>query len=728
MDDPFAPLEPSASAHERPAVAEAVCVAPVPAGAPPAPPAIRGGRLPSASWVYRAHDGAVLGFQHRFDSDGRGKAFMPQTLWRAPDGALEWRLKKWPAPAPLYGLETLSADHVAEVVIVEGEKSADAVRRMDGARLVVTSPGGANAAHTADWSPLRGRDVTIWPDADAAGARYASEVAQRVTDAGARSVRVAAAPAGATEGWDGADAEAEGWDAARVAELLASAIEWRPPATAAATSRPPKKKAGEGGQGATERGPSIQKTMIRVARACRFWRDSDGVAYAFLPVGDHEECWRLRSDPFKRWLTSRTFDASGDTPSGNALEDVLRLLEAQAYEGAPLMEPWLRVGGRDGKIYLDLADEAWRVVEIDRDGWRLYAGVGGLPFVRRQSMRALPSPEAGYEIDELKAFVNVAHDDDFTMLCGWLLAALRPRGPYPILVLNGEQGSGKSSCSRYLRSLVDPSKAPIRAAPKDLRDLQVGADNSHVLAFDNLSSVPVWLADGFCRISTGGGFASRALYADREEMVFDATRPLLLNGIPSLVDRADVADRAITIRLREIAESERRSEEDMERQWLVMQPRILGALLDGVSAALRYLPEVQLPAMPRMADLARWVTAAEPGLGLEPGSFVAVYTANRADASRATFDADPVAVAVASLMKFKPNGWDGTPTELLAALNGHAAEDVKKLKLWPKTAQNLSNRLDRAAPVLRVRGFHVQRSKSGSRNIAILPLGGGEQS
>ena len=176
----------------------------------------------------------------------------------------------------------------------------------------------------------------------------------------------------------------------------------------------------------------------------------------------------------------------------------------------------------------------------------------------------------------------------------WLVAALRERGPYPVLVVNGEQGTGKSVFCRIIRSLVDPSAAPIRAVPKDDRDLVVSASNSWVLAFDNLSGVPAWFADALARLATGSGFATRMLHTDRDEFIFEGSRPIILNGIPSLTDRADLADRAVTIHLAMIPEDARQPEDELFAAFEAKRPAILGALLDAVSAALRNLPTVKL--------------------------------------------------------------------------------------------------------------------------------------
>jgi hypothetical protein len=102
------------------------------------------------------------------------------------------------------------------------------------------------------------------------------------------------------------------------------------------------------------------------------------------------------------------------------------------------------------------------------------------------------------------------------------LAALSDKGPYPVLALLGEQGSAKSTFATILRSLVDPNTAPLRALPREDRDLFIAANNAHVLAFDNISGMPNWISDTLCRLATGGGFSVRQLYTDQDEVLFDS--------------------------------------------------------------------------------------------------------------------------------------------------------------------------------------------------------------
>ena len=181
-----------------------------------------------------------------------------------------------------------------------------------------------------------------------------------------------------------------------------------------------------------------------------------------------------------------------------------------------------------------------------------------------------------------------------------------------MLIINGEQGSAKSTTARVLSALVDPSVAPTRAAPKDERDLAVAADNNHLLSFDNISTMPGWRSDALCRLATGGGFATRKLHSDRDEIITDAARPMLLNGINDLGARSDLSDRALTITLPAISEEVRRTEAEFWADFEAARAGILGALYDAVSCALRRQGEVELPRKLRMADFAVWIEAAAP--------------------------------------------------------------------------------------------------------------------
>jgi hypothetical protein len=164
-------------------------------------------------------------------------------------------------------------------------------------------------------------------------------------------------------------------------------------------------------------------------------------------------------------------------------------------------------------------------------------------------MQPLPLPVRGGSIEALAPFLNLASDNDFVLVVAWLLGALRAGGPFPVLAIAGEQGSAKTVLSKLLRAVIDPSVAPVRALPRDERELFIAASNGHVLAFDNLSGLPPWLSDTLCRLTSGGAFSTRRLFTDQDEILFAAARPVILNGIEDIITRPDLADRAILLML-----------------------------------------------------------------------------------------------------------------------------------------------------------------------------------
>jgi putative DNA primase/helicase len=346
--------------------------------------------------------------------------------------------------------------------------------------------------------------------------------------------------------------------------------------------------------------------------------------------------------------------------------------------------------------------------------------VPALPARRRVGGAARPTPGQG-DANLLRDFLNVESDDDFRLLVAWSIGCLHPTGPYPILILTGEQGSAKSTAARILRGLIDPARPATRSCPKDERDLVIAAQASHIVAFDNLSRVNGDLADALCRLSTGGGFGTRKLHTNSEEMLFDVTRPVLLNGIPDLAGRADLADRSIIIELPVIGERARRSEAELWEAFEAARPRILAGLLDAACAALAGHRAVRLERAPRMADFARWVVATEDALGWPAGAFLAAYAGNRAQVGEAALEGSVLAQCILQLVD-GGRSWCGTASELLQEIRERAFTFTDDRQAIPRQANRLSSELRRITPLLRGRGVEVIRERAGkdrTRRIAI---------
>ncbi len=705
--DPFAPVV--ASGHgpkKKPQVWTPIL--PVPGNVPPLPRHPELG-MPSATYSYRDSNGALLGYVLRFDPPS-GKEFRPCTFCRHPNGTLnEWRWQTWPGKRPIYNQDKLQLSPSARILVCEGEKAADAAAKLVLGFVTTTSPGGAKAGAHADWGLFRGRSVVIWPDADASGAAYAKVVAKQAAAVGALDIKIITPPSHRPDGWDAADALAEGWDEMQTTRLISAA---KSPDTKAQPQA-----ADHGDDGERRRVPQ-RDILSTCADDCEFWHDADSEAYVTFPKGDHLEHWKVRSKFFKLFLSGRLLEKTKGAAGSQAIEDAQRVFEARAINEGTEYAPSIRVGRRNDRLYIDLCDARWRVVEITPQSWSV-VDRAPIKLMRSKSMRALPEPESGYLIEELRSFFNMS-DDDYTLTVAWIITAFRERGPYPILIIGGEQGSGKSTVAQMIRSLVDPSRAPIRSTPKDERDLFISAVNSWVLAFDNLSVIPPWLSDALSAIATKGGLATKLLYTDTDEMIFEAQRPIVLNGIPFLADRPDLAERAIIVRCKTISSIDRIPEDELWQRFHDALPRIFGAICGALSTALRRYPEVRRATHPRMADMMKWVTAAAPGLGWDKDQLDKAYDDKMRDTAELAFEADNVAGAIRKFMSQQAKGWEGTANDLLIEINKLITEAEQHAKTWPKSPSAFSNRLERIAPLLRGQGLIIERRRAGGARIITI--------
>ncbi len=474
-------------------------------------------------------------------------------------------------------------------------------------------------------------------------------------------------------------------------------------------------KTGEvtGGEtGGKEKKKSQATILVELAEG-DYFHDDARRAFVTLEINGHNETWPVRSRDFKLILNHRFYKNFEGVPGAQAVEDALRQLEARAIFDNPCLPTFYRIGS-DGPdtIYLDLANDDWQAVKITADGWEIVDSPP-VKFRRAKGMLPIPAPVTGGKLNELTKFINI-EKDDLILVIAWLIGSVKPTGPYPGLALNGEQGSAKSGMSRVLKMLLDPASAAIRATPKDEHDMVIAASNSWIVAYDNLSYVQPWQSDCLCRLATGGGLSTRELYSDDQEAIFDVCRPVILNGIEALATRSDLLDRYIVLELPTIPETQRKTEREIMTGFEKARPKILGALLDRVSIALKNQGETKLEKLPRMADFALWAYAA---LGDSADKFIEAYTRKQNDNSDQALDSSILAKLVIELAEGERKNtldgfWQSTPSELLEELSRRLELDKGEkarqwVKTWPQDATRLSGALKRITPNLRKTGIEI---------------------
>lgn len=405
--------------------------------------------------------------------------------------------------------------------------------------------------------------------------------------------------------------------------------------------------------------------------------------------------FRGSRDSIKAKLAKAYRDRYRSVPSGTAISEALMVLQGDALDQAP--EPvHLRVARWGEAVVLDLGDSSGSAVVIEGGSWEL-VDQSPVLFRRTALTKELPAPVRGGDFTDLKKVLNV-DPADWPLLLGFLVAAFVPDSPHPLLLLGGEQGTGKTTAARYLMGLFDPSTAEVRSAPRDPEQWAITTAGSWGLVLDNISHIPEWLSDALCKASTGDGWLRRTLYSDSGISVLAFRRVMILTSIDPGALRGDLGDRLLLVDLEKIEDSVRQPLKKMDAAYAAMRPGVLGAILDLVAKVLPLLDTVKFEKLPRMADFAVILTAMDCVLGTK--SFE-LFLNQRSRIAGDVVDADEVGHAITTFM----NGvgeWSGTMKELLQKIIPSQTP-----KGWPKNGKALSGHVRRLAPSLRAIGIEV---------------------
>ena len=460
--------------------------------------------------------------------------------------------------------------------------------------------------------------------------------------------------------------------------------------------------------------------LLYHARLATPFFSRDGQPCASIPREvDSRRIFPLRSADFRDWLTANYYSEFESAPSPEALRTALRTLEARAQYGdtpAQKIDRRLSFEGdpfAPSKILLDLANPAGEILEITSHGWSI---TDNLSHSFRQSSSTLPLPvptaanpptPTPNPRDEFTVLFHLSPTSR-TRIFTWLAAALRPIGPYPILVLRGPASSGKSVLARALRVLIDPSTAPLRRLPVRDREVLHLALQNWILVFDQIHRIPIKISEALCAISSGDALEVAQPDA-RDSALVEIARPMILIAP---LDEAQspwnpprsLANRSLTVDLPPIAAP--RPEAAVWSSFEALRAPALGALAQAVSSALQHIRDIDLGNVARFPDCAAWAAAAAPVLGLDANAIIEAV----AGPDSVWIGSDPLRDTLYALLRSSP-AWSGDATALLTELRALAP-----LATLPSSPRGLSQALTR------IPGISVSKGKGthGQRTLSIL--------
>ena len=456
--------------------------------------------------------------------------------------------------------------------------------------------------------------------------------------------------------------------------------------------------------------------LLEIGLTHHLFHDAGGDPFAAVDLGTRTAVLRIDAAEYRDALSRDYYRLTHRGATAKALADATATLAARARFDGPTEPVFLRVAPTPDGVAVDLGDDTGDAAIITAKGWR----IGPAPVRFRRGVKAMPLPRPERSTDPAAAFARLwghinVDPADRVLVAAWLLCGLWPalRGSFFILMVAGEQGTGKSSLTRVLKSLIDPSAALLRLPPSDSKDLLIAALNAHVLALDNLSIITPELSDALCAVSIGTALSARKLYTDTDEVLAAVKRPMILNSIDDVATRPDLADRCVHVLLPPM--TARRTEAELARQFEIDAPLIFGALLDAVASSPVDYTNMRLDPEPRMNDAAKWAAAGLPVLGFEVTEFLAALQRNRKEMFETALEASPVGLALVKYMEERPT-WTGKADHLLALLLDGPAGPA-----WPKSPKGLLGVLRRLAPALRTHGiaWSQTRTATGHRLVTI---------
>ena len=459
--------------------------------------------------------------------------------------------------------------------------------------------------------------------------------------------------------------------------------------------------------------------LLYHARSATPFFSEGGQPCASIPSSvDSCRIFPLRSADFRDWLTANYYSEFESAPSSLAFRTALRTLEARAQFGdspAHKVDHRLSFEGdpfAPSKVFLDLANAAGEILEITSQSWAVTDNLHQ-SFRRSPGMLALPNPQPVINnADPLQAFAQLFHLTGHarTRVLLWLTAALRATGPYPILVLRGPAASGKSVLARALRTLIDPSAAPLRLLPIRERELLHIALRNWILVFDHVHRIPVKISQALCAVSSGEAIET-AQPDYRDNALAEIARPIVLiapldeTQSPWTPTRT-LSNRTLAIHLAPLAAP--RPEAAVWSDFEALRAPILAALADGVSSALRHVRDIDLGHIARFSDCALWTAAAAPALGLDPAAIAGALS----DPESIWLGADPLRDTLDTLLRTTGQSWSGDTTALLTQLRA-----IAPLAVLPSTPKGLAQAL------ARIPGITVSKGKTdGHRTLSVSKI------
>ncbi len=461
--------------------------------------------------------------------------------------------------------------------------------------------------------------------------------------------------------------------------------------------------------------------LIQSRKDIVIFRDTHSDPFVALEVNGIRQIWSCRSKQFKNWLSYLYWTTYDKNISSEAKKGVIGTLEGIANFEKEIIPLNTRNAFYKDEIWYDLTNEKWQAIKVNASNWEL---VEKPPILFRRFVynRDQVMPIPGGDLKLILKYFNISDPGQQLLTLIHIVCLFIPEFAHPILLIHGQQGSSKTTFSKILRRVIDPSVMETASMPETHRELvQVIAHNSF-LFFDNVSWISESVSDILAKAVTGASFPKRELYSDDDDIVYTFRRGLGINGINMVAMRPDLLERSIILKLDHIKPENRKLEKVLMSEFENDLPSILGGIFDILVKAIALKPSIEQPELPRMADFALWGCAVAEAMGLTQKEFLDAYNTNIALQTEIVINENLVASTLIAFMISKGYmEWTGTATGLLTALSDYARDHHMDTydRQWPKSHSALSRKLNELKVNLLEAGWSISTGEGKTRKITI---------
>lgn len=400
--------------------------------------------------------------------------------------------------------------------------------------------------------------------------------------------------------------------------------------------------------------------------------------------------------------------------------EVFQYLEAKKasvlYEQTNPVTIHRRVAGTlASKILYFLADKAWQSVLVTPKGWSVVQSKK-TKFLKHSADLPQVTPVGGGNLLELlRPFINLPKDD-FVLFTAFLVQSFSRSSSHYAAIVSSEKGSGKSTLTKMIRSLIDPSVSNTTLMPSSEGDLKNTLANTYLAAFDNTAALSNKYSDILCAAITGSKEAKRKLYTDCDQIILNLHNLVVINGIDIAPRRSDLIDRSLLFELCPISKAARRTDDDIWDKFDALKPQIMGAIFDTLVCAMKVLPSLTFESLERMADAHKEMTAIAVALGVKQDEFDRIFQQSK-ERLQDAYNGNSELVEMIVQFMFARRNVDMPTSKFYAELR----ESTKYLpKHFPDSASALSRRLNLEKDALAAAGYSFSKKRVGNFNHLVI--------